>query len=107
MISLYTLQEITCKVYINSDSSDLAGLKEVALEAGDSIILEPGYHTIMLKEPVILTGDSFAVALEISSYSPAEQTTYFMAETRNTDENFEVNPNESFFTTADLYEKSN
>lgn len=101
MISLYTLQEITCKVYINSDSSDLAGLKEVALEAGDSIMLEPGYHTIMLKEPVILTGDSFAVAVSIQTGTGTQS---FMIETKATDQNVEVNSNESFYTSTAGFE---
>lgn len=107
-IGFYTMQKIVCNVLINPHDSDLNKdkLQEVSLKQGKNLIIEPGYHILELSEPVQLTGDSFAVALEISSYSPAEQTTYFMAETRNTDENFEVNPNESFFTTADLYENN-
>lgn len=98
MVSIFTIQEVNCKVYVNPSSNDLSNLQEVELEAGDTITIEPGYHTIMLKEPVKLTGDTFAVAMSIQS-GTGEQN--FMIETKDTDENVEVNSNESFYTTTE------
>ena len=101
MVSVYTLQEVTCKVYINPNSSDLSNVQEVELEAGNSITIEPGYHTIMLKEPVKLTGDSFAIAMSLQTGTDEQ---IFMIETKAVDENVEVNSNESFYTTKEGFQ---
>ena len=98
MVSLFTVQEITCKVYVNPRSSDLGNLQEAKLEAGETITIQPGYHTIILAEPIKLTGDSFAVAISIDT-SDIQKT--FLIETKAVDENVEVNADESFFTTSE------
>ena len=98
MVSLFTVQEITCKVYVNPGSSDLGNLQEAKLEAGETITIQPGYHTIILAEPIKLTGDSFAVAISIDT-SDIQKT--FLIETKAVDENVEVNADESFFTTSE------
>ena len=98
MVSLFTMQEITCKVYVNPGSSDLGNLQEAKLEAGETITIQPGYHTIILAEPIKLTGDSFAVAISIDT-SDIQKT--FLIETKAVDENVEVNADESFFTTSE------
>ena len=98
MVSLFTMQEITCKVYVNPESSDLGNLQEAKLEAGETITIQPGYHTIILAEPIKLTGDSFAVAISIDT-SDIQKT--FLIETKAVDENVEVNADESFFTTSE------
>ena len=98
MVSIFTMQEVTCKVYVNPESDDLTNIQEVELEEGDTsntITLEPGYHTIMLAEPVRLTGDSFAVAMSLQS---GTDTQSFMVESKSVDGNAIVNSNESFFT---------
>lgn len=101
MVSIFTIQEIKCRVFVNPESSDLDNLQEVELEAGDTITIQPGYHTIMLKEPVKLTGDSFAVAVSINTDGSSKS---FMIETKATDENVEVNSNESFYTNKSGFE---
>lgn len=94
-ISLFTLQEITCKVYVNPNSDDLSNLQEVELETGNSITLEPGYHVIELKNPINLTGNSFAVATSIEVDGQAINV---MVENKSLDENAEINNDESFYT---------
>ena len=101
MVSIFTLQEVTCRVYVNPESDDLTNLQQVSLETGDTITIEPGYHTIMLAEPVKLTGDSFAVAMSIQSGSDVQT---FMVESKKVDENSEVNPNESFYTAGAAFD---
>lgn len=97
MVSIFTMQEVTCKVFVNPESDDLTNIQEVALEAGNTITLEPGYHTIMLAEPVRLTGSSFAVAMSLQS---GTGTQTFMVESKSVDENSIINSNESFFTSS-------
>lgn len=96
-IGFYTIQEVTCNVYVNSSDSDLSNseLKKVNLKNGNDVVVQPGYHILELAEPIELTGNSFSVALELCS---SDGEVYFMAETRETDENAEINANESFFT---------
>ena len=100
-ISLFTIQEITCRVYVNPNSDDLTQVQNVELKDGDSIVLEPGYHMIELKNPIRLTGDSFAIAVSLNS-GTSEQNV--MVESTSYDENVEVNPNESFYTVAGAFE---
>lgn len=93
-ISLFTLQEIECEVFINPNSDDLSEVQKVELKSGDSIVLEPGYHVIELENPINLTGDSFAVAASLEGQGQV----YIMIESPNFDENAEYNANESFYT---------
>ena len=97
MVSIFTMQEVTCKVFVNPESDDLTNIQEVELEAGETITIEPGYHTIMLAEPVKLTGNSFAVAMSLQS---GTGTQTFMVESKSVDENSIINSNESFFTSS-------
>ncbi len=101
MVSIFTMQEVTCRVYVNPASDDLTNLQEVELEAGETITIEPGYHTIMLAEPVKLTGNSFAVAMSLQSGTDVQTC---MVESKKTDENAEVNPNESFYSAGEAFE---
>lgn len=103
MVSIYTLQEVTATVYVNSSDSDLtkAKLQEVELEGGStSITLEPGFHTIEFAEPIQLTGDSFAVAFGLTT---DEDTIYFMQETKSSDENIEIEAGRCYFASADTF----
>ena len=105
-VGFYTLQEVTCNVYVNSGDNSLTKdkLQKVNLKDGDNVVVEPGYHILEFAEPIQLTGDSFAIALELTS---GEAKTTFMAETRLTDENVEINANESFFTDSASFERDN
>lgn len=101
MVSIFTMQEVTAKVFVNPNSDDLSKLQQVELKDGESIKLEPGYHTIILAEPVKLTGDSFAVAMSVQSGTDKQTV---MVESKKVDENAEVNSNESFFSTKEAME---
>ena len=101
MVSIFTMQEVTAKVFVNPASDDLSKLQQVELKDGESIKLEPGYHTIILAEPVKLTGDSFAVAMSVQSGTDKQTV---MVESKEVDENAEVNSNESFFSTKEAME---
>ena len=101
MVSIFTMQEVTCRVYVNPESDDLTNLQEVELEAGETITIEPGYHTIMLAEPVKLTGNSFAVAMSLQSGTDVQTC---MVESKKTDENAGVNTNESFYSAGEAFE---
>lgn len=101
MVSIFTMQEVTCKVYVNPESDDLTNLQEVELETGETITIEPGYHTIMLAEPVKLTGDSFAVAMSLQS---GTNTQTFTVESQKLDTNVETNPDESFYTAGEAFD---
>lgn len=96
-ISFYTNYGYECKVYINPNGSDKSDLQEVKLKAGNTQIVEPGYHTLEFAEPIELTGDSFTVAVKIlNAYSirmsleGADETKWKYAE---------VNKGESFVAT--------
>ena len=98
-VSLFTMQEVTCRVYVNPNSDDLGNLQNVSIKGGlEEIVLSPGYHVIELENPVTLTGDSFAVAMGINS---GEYRQTCMIESKEYDENAEINANESFMTTED------
>lgn len=101
-ISLYTDQEYICKVKVNPNGSTLdANLQEVTLAKGNTdntINIKPGYHTIEFAEPITLTGNTFAVVVEItnSSYYKYIAIEYPVADTPFA--NVVVNENESFIS---------
>lgn len=68
-VSLFIPETYTCKVYVNSSNSSLKkeDLKPVKLVEGESKTLDAGYHTLEFEEAVKITGDEFAVAIEIQS----------------------------------------
>lgn len=68
-VSLNAAEAYTCRVYVNPNGSSLAkeDLELVALKAGESETIEPGYHTLEFSKPVALTGSKFAVVFEITS----------------------------------------
>ena len=107
-ISLYTNQEYICKVYVNPNGGTLdTNLKEneVTLAKGDAnntINIKPGYHTIEFAEPITLTGNAFAVALEITNgfYSKKIALEYPIADTAYA--NAVVNEGESFISITDM-----
>lgn len=101
MVSIFTMQEVTIKVFVNPESDDLTKMQQVELEQGETVKLGPGYHTVILKNPVKLTGESFAVAMSLQSGTDLQT---FMVENKSVDENVEVNSNESFYTIGAGYE---
>lgn len=77
-ISVFTIQGYTCKVYVNPNGSskNSSDLQEVQLAAGESETIEAGYHTIEFAKPIKLTGDSFAVVLEVSNNYTLKTVTF-------------------------------
>ena len=103
-VSFYTYQEVTCEVYVNSADGDLTNtkLQKVNLKDGNSITVEPGFHTLEFAQPIKLTGNSFVVALRISTTGTDSEIT-FAEETKMTDENAEIGAGKSFFTDDDNF----
>lgn len=66
-VSLNAAETYTCKVYVNPNGSDLSknNIQLVKLKAGDSETISAGYHTLEFEKPIALTGNSFAVVIEI------------------------------------------
>ena len=67
-LSLIAPETYTCKVYVNPNGSSKSGedLKLVQLRAGESETIDVGYHTLEFAEPLEITGEQFAVAIEIT-----------------------------------------
>ncbi len=66
-VSIYAPENYTCKVYVNptGDGKTQNELKQVQLKAGNTEKFNAGYHTLEFANPVEITGDKFAVAIEI------------------------------------------
>ena len=65
-VSLYVGSPFTCRVYVNAKGTEKtkSGLQLVQLMAGESETLNTGYHTLEFLEPIEITSDQFAVAIE-------------------------------------------
>ena len=68
-VSLYAAEKYTCRVYVNPTGSSFAkaDMQLVSLKAGESETVEAGYHTLEFSKPIALTGNKFAVVIEITS----------------------------------------
>lgn len=73
-VALNLLETSTCKVYVNPNgtSKSRADLKAVELQAGESELLEPGYHTLEFAKPIEINANSFVVAIEIQNDSSSK-----------------------------------
>lgn len=67
-VSIYVLQNSTCKVYVNPDGKGTMkrGMKEITLKTGETQTITPGYHTLEFASPLEIKGEQFAVLIEIS-----------------------------------------
>ena len=67
-VSLYTRTQQTYRVYVNPNGSSFAkkDMQLVPLKAGESETVDVGYHTLEFLKPIALTGDKFAVVIEIT-----------------------------------------
>lgn len=68
-VSIHAAEKYTCRVYVNPTGSSFAksDLQLVSLKAGESETIEPGYHTLEFSKPIALTGNKFAVVVEVTS----------------------------------------
>lgn len=68
-VSLYAAEKYTCRVYVNPTGSSFAkaDMQLVSLKAGESETVDAGYHTLEFSKPIALTGNKFAVVVEITS----------------------------------------
>lgn len=68
-VSLTTPETYTCRVYVNPNDSSFSksDLQLVSLKAGESETISAGYHTLEFDKPIKLTGNEFAVIIEITS----------------------------------------
>jgi len=66
-ISMYAAEANTVKVYLNPNGSSIKkeDLQLVQLQAGESESFDAGYHTLEFLNPIKLTGEEFAIVLEI------------------------------------------
>lgn len=68
-VSLHVPEKTTCRVYVNPAGSSFAkaDMQLVSLKAGESETIDPGYHTLEFSKPIALTGNKFAIIVEITS----------------------------------------
>ncbi len=68
-VSLNAAETYRCRVYVNPNGSSFSksDLKLVELKAGESETINVGYHTLEFAKPIALTGNKFAVVIEITS----------------------------------------
>ena len=68
-VSLHAAEKYTCRVYVNPNGSSFAkaDMELVSLKAGESETVDSGYHTLEFLKPIALTGNKFAVVIEITS----------------------------------------
>ena len=68
-VSLHVVGTYTCRVYVNPNNSSFEkkDLKLIDLKAGESETVSTGYHTLEFLKPIELTGNKFAVVIEITS----------------------------------------
>ena len=80
-VSLQVAETCTCRVYVNPTGSSFAkeDMQLVALKAGDSETFDAGYHTLEFSKPIALTGNTFAVVIEITS---SKYSTQILLETK-------------------------
>ncbi len=66
-VSLYAPEPYTCKVYVNptGDGKTQSELQQIQLTDGYTKTLNTGYHTLEFATPLEITGDKFAVVIEI------------------------------------------
>lgn len=108
-VSLNVIQKVKCKVYVNPNGSskDLKDLVEVELEEGKTETFDAGYHTLEFKTPLYLTGNEFAVVIEIEAledniiYSPV-----ILKTTGNFWDNVQLKEDANYITYREFFEKN-
>jgi len=88
-VSLHAAETYTCRVYVNPNGSSFAkaDMQLVPLKNGESETINTGYHTLEFAKPIALTGNKFAVVIEITS---SDYSTDILLEAKIEDEAFNV-----------------
>lgn len=71
-VSIDASETYTTRVYVNPNGSEINenDLQLVELKAGDSETFDSGYHTLEFLKPIEITGEEFAIVLEIKGTRP-------------------------------------
>ena len=120
-ISVNASETYTCKVYVNPNGTSKAkeNLKQVQLKSGETETFDAGYHTIEFLNPIQITGENFAVVLEIQGTQTNEISVmmefnygdYFTsaseADTGHMWDNVTVENNKCFIATEEDFNSNN
>ena len=68
-VSIYAPTKYTASVYVNPDNEDknMEKMQLMLLKNGIEETFEAGYHTIVFKNPIELTGNKFAVCIKVKN----------------------------------------
>ena len=108
-VSLYTIDECTCKVYVNPNgtSKDKSDLQLVQLKAGESETFSTsGYHTLEFLNPLKINSNSFAVVIEQSNSTGSSIITLESAMTGTEFEDVNIESGKCFFTDSNNFESN-
>lgn len=85
-VSIHAAEKYTCRVYVNPTGSSFAkeDMQLVSLKAGESETIEAGYHTLEFSKPIALTGNKFAVVIEVTSSDDSTEI-YLESKIKNND----------------------
>ena len=114
-VSIYSPQLQEYQIYVNPNNSNktIKDIKQVSVNGNKkTVILDSGFHTLELDEPLELTGDSFVVVVKASNNNNNSQIS---VETKCSSEedpegllsNVEVGAGQSFFSIDDNLKENN
>ena len=114
-VSIYSPQLQEYQIYVNPNNSNktIKDIKQVSVNGNKkTVILDSGFHTLELDEPLELTGDSFVVVVKASNNNNDSQIS---VETKCSSEedpegllsNVEVGAGQSFFSIDDNLKENN
>ena len=114
-VSIYSPQLQEYQIYVNPNNSNktIKDIKQVSVNGNKkTVILDSGFHTLELDEPLKLTGDSFVVVVKASNNNNDSQIS---VETKCSSEedpegllsNVEVGAGQSFFSIDDNLKENN
>lgn len=108
-VSLNVMQNVKCKVYVNSknESKAIQDLKEVELVEGKSENFDAGYHTLEFKNPITLTGEKFVVVIEVEAIDDDSIYCATISKTTNNFwDNVEIKEKVNYLTFGEYFEKN-
>lgn len=114
-VSIYSPKMQEYQIYVNPNNSNktIKDIKQVSVNGNKkTVILDSGFHTLELDEPLELTGDSFVVVVKASNNNNDSQIS---VETKCSSEedpegllsNVEVGAGQSFFSIDDNLKENN